>query len=362
MFNLKKTWKDRYLKYYKKSRWPIVVDVASVFSVFALLILFISLYLYNPQILIGPDFNNKKAEELISKYTLDVDNPPIALNFSFVDNYISQVEPNSVLKISLKNSSPLEIKNIIIKLSSPGFLQLEKVELINPRSEVVLINDNELRVSKIKPESEELINLKINWSRPNIGAQASDLNVSLNYSIGNHNLKKNFSLKTPKTESILKSQAVILYTAPSGDKLGLGPLPPITGLPTNYWLFFDLESFGEVNDFIMTAKLANNVNLTGNSSVLAGDFSYDEETKVIFWKIKDSEALKDNVSPRLGLEIQFIPQANQVGALASLVEKINYFAKDSISGKDLRGSLVDIKTDIPDDLFYNGQGVIRSGD
>lgn len=362
MFSFKKSWKKRYFKYYKKSRWPIIVDIASVFSVFALLILFISLYLYNPQILISPDFNLNHKDEVSSNYVLDIDNPPLVLSFSFAENYISQIEPSSVLNISLKNSSPLAIKDAKINIKCPGFLQIDKLELINSEEKIKIISDNEILVNLIEPESEELYKIKILWQRPNTGATASNLNVDLNYSIKNQNLKNNFNLTTPKTESILKSQAVILYTAPSGDKLGLGPLPPVAGLPTNYWLFFDLESFGEVNNFIMSAKLAKNVNLTGNSTILAGDFSYDQETKVIFWKIKDSEALRDKVSPRLGLEIQFIPQLDQVGDLANLLENINYFAKDSISGKDLKGNLNNMKTDIPDDLFYNGQGIVQSGD
>lgn len=362
MFNFKKSWKSRYIKYYKKSKWPIIVDVASVFSVLALLVLFISLYLYNPEVLIRPNLIINKTEKEEPAYVLDTDNLPLSISFSFAEKYISQTDPQSTITMTLKNSSPLDIKDLKLSLESVDFLKIDKVELTSPSDNIKLISKNELEISNIEAELEDSIDLKITWLKPNQGAKASELKASLNYSIKGQELKSNFNLKTPKLETILKPRALVLYTASSGDKLGMGALPPIVDLPTNYWLFFELDDFIEASDFIMSAKLAKGVNLTGTKSLLAGDFSYDEETRMIFWKIKDNEASRNQSSPRMGLELQLIPDSSQVGSTATLVESINYLAKDAISGRDIKGRLKDINTDIPDDIFNKGQGTIQDED
>lgn len=358
MFSFKRSLKNRWIKYYQKSNWPIVVDIASIFTVIALLILFFSLYLYEPEVKINNNtlINNDKASPA---YIIDLDQPPLVINFSFVDNYINQQKLSSELKINLKNESPEKIEDLKIKISS-----LENnfsITDLNPKTIVdnLDINDNhEIKISKIVADEERELIIQINWSNLDFAGREANLKVEVEYLVANQLVKKTLNLKGPRVESKLKVEAAALYTSHDGDKLGLGPIPPIENLPTNYWIFLEVENEGAIRDFVMSARLAKNISLTDRYSISQGDFNYDEESRLAVWKIK--EITENNDSIVLGLEIQLIPDEAQVGTNPILLDNINYFAKDGVSGRELKGGLEKLNTVLIHDKFNNNLGEVKS--
>lgn len=360
MFSFKKSYKKRWIKYYAKSNWPIVVDVASVLAVFALLALFLSLYFYNPSVLLGPNFSQKKPENIESeKYVLDLDNPPLETKLYFSDKYLSKEETSSTLKMELKNNSNQELKDLKIKISpSDKALNITGLELSSAGENVRVISDDEVFLNYLAAGEEKNISLRVNWSDDRVAGKRADLKIDSQYLIMNQVIKKVESILSPRVESTLSAQSMILYTSIGGDKLGLGPIPPIATLPTNYWLFWEVENKGELKNFIMSAKLAAGVNLTERYSLLTGDFSYDKENRLIIWKIDRVEDGSDSI--RLGLELQLIPAEDQVGKTLNLIEKTEYLAIDPYTNNRLAGTLNNIDTNLPRDKFNQGMGIVRS--
>ena len=361
MFNFKRSLKNRWLNHYSKSRWPIIVDIASVFAVLGLLVLFLSLYFYNPQILTSPDYSNDKPEKPDNSYIINLDEPPLESTLTFKNLSLNESSRVAQLELELQNNSPLEIKNLKIRIVSldknlslrdiyPDFDEIEGLRFLN----------NELVIDSLKAEEQKklLLNLQFSWS--DFGGKKANLKVETEYLIQGQVIKKSLNITSPVVESRLEARAIMLYTGDNGDKLGLGPIPPVVGLPTNYWLFFEVNNFGDVKNFVMTGRLPLGVNLNNRYALLDGDFSYDSDNRLIIWKIDEIKDGEEGL--RLGVELQFIPEESQVATSPNLIENIEYFALDAFSGRNLSGTIGSINTNLPDDRFNKNLGSIRNFD
>ncbi len=164
-----------------------------------------------------------------------------------------------------------------------------------------------------------------------------------------------------KTISDLKVQTAIYYHSPQGDQLGSGPIPPIVGIPTTYWLFFKADNNGnEVGDFLMSAKLPNNVVFTGNKTLNAGTVSYQADRHLLIWKI--NSLAKDKSYYSAGMEISLTPTQKQVGQNCELVNTINYSANDLEAEVEINGSLKNMTSALDFDKINQGQGKVEALD
>lgn len=358
MFSFKRSFKKRWIKYYSKSNWPIIVDIASIFTVFALLVLFLSLYLYNPEILgLNQVINRVPSEgESTEKYLLDLDNPPLEIKAAFIEDSLNKNKNLSTLKIVLENKDKVELNDLKIKINNPD-IEIKKIDT-NEDIKFKIVSKNEFELVSLKPLVKEELLLTISWLKIDTFAQRIDLSVNSEYSVLGQKLKKINYIKSPRFDAKTELQASALYTSPDGDKLGLGPIPPIENLPTNYWVFLELDSIGRIKDFVMSSRLGKGVSMTGKYSLLDGDFIYDQESGLIVWKLKDS--LEEKISTRLALELQLVPSESQVGQLANILEKIEFSAKDYYSNNEIKASLNNLDSNLSADKFNKGLGVIKS--
>ena len=169
-------------------------------------------------------------------------------------------------------------------------------------------------------------------------------------------------VKTPKkVPSNLKVQATVLYNGLQGDQLGSGPIPPIVGIPTTYWLFFKAENNGnEVGDFLMSAKLPSNVVFTGNKTLSAGTISYQEDRHLLVWSIK--ALAKEKAVYSAGMEISLTPTTKQVGKNCELVNNIRYSAYDTEADTESSGTLKSMTSALDFDKINQGQGKVEALD
>ena len=147
------------------------------------------------------------------------------------------------------------------------------------------------------------------------------------------------------------------YYSPQGDQLGIGPLPPVVDVQTNYWIFWKVESSsGNFSDFLMSAKLPENIVFTGNKTVLFGDLHYGEESRRVIWSL---ESVRGDGGPYVaGFEVGLIPSSDNVGKDVVLLEKIGYTALSSINGNSIEKYLKNIDTSIPFDSLASEKGKV----
>jgi len=71
-----------------------------------------------------------------------------------------------------------------------------------------------------------------------------------------------------------------------GEQLGVGPIPPIAGETTKYWIFISIENFNhDLENILVSATIPENVSLTGKTSVTRGEnILLDENSKKLLGK------------------------------------------------------------------------------
>jgi hypothetical protein len=335
MFEFLKRKKIPWYKSYKTSKWPVIVDISLIFIVLALAIVFLSLYLFYPEKLpITKSVDIPNHQE--NNYEIDINNLPLEINYQLQENIIDRDNPQTTLELIIKNNSPVVINNVKINLNDYN-----------------IKSDKIVEIEKIAPD--EVIQENVNLKFPVQKNVKPDLNIE--YKILQQTIKDEIVLPEIRFKAKLNVDSMALYTANNGETLGLGPLPPVATLPTNYWVFFEVESLGDTEDFILSAKLADNVNYYGEYSLLAGNLNYNEDNKQLIWKI--DEINEDEGKYRLGVEAQLIPTENQVGQLADLVQNIVYYANDKLTGEEISGSEENIDTNLKKDKFNSNSGIIK---
>jgi hypothetical protein len=160
-----------------------------------------------------------------------------------------------------------------------------------------------------------------------------------------------------KVSSNLRVSSKGLYYSEQGDQLGVGPLPPVVDVPTNFWIFWQLNNNGnELKNLTVSADLPNNIGWTGQKTVLAGDLRNGEISRKVVWTVDDVAASGGNY--RAGFELELIPTMADLGQVPLLISNIQYSATDAFTGQLLTGSLSDINANIKDDPAASGKGTV----
>ena len=155
----------------------------------------------------------------------------------------------------------------------------------------------------------------------------------------------------------LTVKAVGQYYSPQGDQLGVGPLPPVVDIPTNVWIFFEIENFnGGLEKFSVVAELPGNVIWTDKKNVLAGKLNFGQIGKRVVWQV-DLVDQKDKVY-KVGFEISLIPTQSDLGKVLDLVTDIEFRAVEQSCQSEISGSLDKITTDLISDMLASDKGKV----
>lgn len=139
---------------------------------------------------------------------------------------------------------------------------------------------------------------------------------------------------------------------PQGDQLGVGPWPPVVGIQTNVWIFWEASNSDEnLKDFKMSARLPKGVIYTDNKSLLAGTLHYNRFSRRIVWTVDE---IKEGEAYRASFEVGVIPKTNDAGKVLNLVTDIN------CSVANVQAILADITTNLIADKLISGTGEVIS--
>ena len=338
MFNsLRRLFKKRFSRFYQQKRWRLILDISLIAVILFLAVAVLSLHFYNPKI---NDFNSwvkpdkKEESEKITE-------PPVEIDFVW-ESKIIYPNKTASLTATIKNTADVAVTDYKLIFSSRDSNFAVSGELILP---------------DLAANSERAFPLDITiLSQAETPEKLVSIKAEQSYQIKNQSFKESYDLPTIKLISTLTVSGATYYNSPQGDQLGSGPLPPVVGLPTNFWIFLKAEADGDFDDFSLSAKLPKNVELTENSSLLAGDLSYNQAARQIVWRVEKIEA--ELADYRAGFEVQLIPEEGQIGDLAPLLNQLRYQAKDSFAGAPVEGSLINIDTSLEADALNRGEGKV----
>lgn len=158
----------------------------------------------------------------------------------------------------------------------------------------------------------------------------------------------------------IKLQSLALYNTVQGEQLGVGPIPPIAGKATTYWIFISVKDFShDLENVLVSAKLPTNVSLTEKSSVTLGNnISYNDTAREINWDLGNLTKSDQDSIIGLAFEVKLIPTTNQVGSTADLLTNIKISALDSVTSKTITKTSPNITTNLISDKTINSDGTI----
>jgi len=345
-------WQRRRERFYLKNRWHLILDFSLALIIVLLIAAVIGFNYYRPSVnLFSPSGGLSRTE-------FDVNNPPLNISLSLASSSL-HLDDGAILKISLKNfgkASAEEIKiNLVTTNRSFAIAKVEELNGENKKPETEISN-REIMLSELRAGEEKELVYKVSFVDKEKTDRVIKWQAQTQYLIASQIIKEVLSLPDLHLAAELKAEAVAYYNSPQGDQLGSGPLPPVIGLPTNYWIFFEVTSSGDFKNLVFSGKLPKGVELTERRSVLAGEFKYNASSRQVIWTVPELKNQSD--SYRVGFEIQFTPSESQFGKVVDLITGIKYYARDTLINDANSASLSDLDTNLNFDRINKGQGEI----
>ena len=142
--------------------------------------------------------------------------------------------------------------------------------------------------------------------------------------------------------------AVSRYFSPYGDQLGRGPLPPVAGFETKYWVFVTTGTkFGPLKNPTLSITTAPGAAFTGKHSMTSGELDSPNNTTRV-WSI-------DNMNPTethgVFLEVSVTPSTAAIGTTPVLLQNITLVGIDPRSSTSVTRSHGQLMADLRHDNF-----------
>jgi hypothetical protein len=188
--------------------------------------------------------------------------------------------------------------------------------------------------------------------------QETGLSANINYTHQGKYISYPSHSTRVKLCSNLNVKSAGYYYSPQGDQLGTGPVPPIVDISTNYWVFWEIDNFGNnLSSFSLSADLPEELVWINNKSVLAGNLQYGEISRRVIWNIDEVSA--QNGKYQAKFELGLIPEEGDVGKTLDLLKNIQFSVQDNFCGTKILGSKENINTNLKDDNFISGKGKVE---
>jgi len=328
-----------------KSHWHLILDLSLFLVMIILLAAVAGLYFYRPDL---PGFG------IYSPPTVDLNNPPLELDYVVAAPLI-KAKNGVLVRVAFKNNGSTAINDVNLDFSTTDanftVSQLKSAD----DSGRLTISGRSAILDRIRAGESGEVLLLVYFNQKTqvrvIGWQAQS-----QYVLAGQVLKETKNLSALKVAAELTAKAVAYYTSPQGDQLGIGPVPPLVGIPTNYWIFWEASSAGDFKNLVFSARLPQGVELATGRSLVAGDFNYSTSSRQIIWRVPEIKG-GDSIE-HLGFEVQLIPTADQAGRILPLLSDIRYYGIDTLTGEESSGRLSALDTDLAGDRFNSGQGTV----
>lgn len=331
--------KKRRKKWYQNNRWHFVLDISLSILTLLILTIFVSLNLFRPSVDSSNPFLRPK-EEIKEPIIIE---DPLKSQASVNKNVFNQGE-NPLVYLELINTQDDSISNLKIELFSIN----ANIELSDYQYSLEYLEGLEEVQLDLTPKLvfQDPLNRYVKWG----------LKISFQYLDKEFN--QEFDLPDLFYNSITQVSAKAFYHNSRGDQLGIGPIPPIVGIPTSYFVFFDVDNLGnDLNNFALSINLANNTVFTKQASLLAGNYSYNNENNRIIWQVNQVDKRGGNY--QAVFELQITPQLSDIGKNLILIDSMNYTYQDNLTKQQISGNLGSVDNSLEFDFINKNQGIVR---
>jgi len=258
-----------------------------------------------------------------------------------------------LLNLEYRNSFSRELNNVKLSIIGESGEEIKSVVIVSDTGEKWRVQDGYLLSDQILSGETGELDLKISIS--NLSKQLK-LKVTASYTSGEQSANQSFASNLIFIPATVALTANAYYYTSQGDQIGIGPLPPVVGLPTRYWILFDLGvANGDLENFALVATLPKEVKFTENRTLIVGEMSYNPGANQVLWKVPQ---LREGELAKAGFEVEVIPNEQQIGQVLNLVDKIVYNAKDSLFGQEISGSVAKIDTRLEKDSLATSDGQV----
>ncbi len=345
---IKTKWESYCERFYVGRPWLVVLDIGLIFIIVLLFCLW-RLIVYYEQLPIDDDlhlpvhkvmsyeimplewqvdFNSKIIDDTLKELTAEISYKNLA-NESLTINYqCEEIKTHKPLMLSLENSEDTATVSILEKQLAPKEIGTSSLTLFLPGD--LLTKGKSL-----------------------------DINCQLSAHVGQQFwpiVHQQFSFKVAGE---VKASAGAYFYTPEGDQVGIGPLPPIVGLPTSYLITWTLENQGgHLSDIQFSAHLAPGVSWQGEAGLTGGTLFYDAANHKVNWRLV--EWPDDAIKKQANFYVSLIPTNDMVSTTPLLLYSGQWRANDSWSEKEWRGNLPDLSTNLEYDTHSVGQGQVVS--
>lgn len=349
-------WHSRRKKFYRNSRWHLVVDISLVVIIILLIGISLRLFSYNPKILTALNFTHyfhpSPSESSIS----------VNVNAKIKEKTLAYGEEiNLTINYNNDGDLALDVLTISPELDSAAF-SIEELILVDNNSSSssnIYIENNSIIVKNVELGQSEDISLLLKWKAIKTDyPRQIDWKLHIDALYEQQKIISDQILPSIKIASDFVLEANIYFHSPQGDQLGIGPLPPIVGIPTTYWLIVKADNSGnELRDLVFSANLPDEVELS-DESLLAGKTSYDKARHRLIWQLDSLSASGGDYIANFGLD--FTPTAEQVGSNATILSNLRYKVTDTWTNTEISGSLRNLDSSLPADHLNKGLGVVEA--
>ena len=167
------------------------------------------------------------------------------------------------------------------------------------------------------------------------------------------------SLSTPITTPVVL-ESFGRYATKTGDQIGRGPLPPIVGEETKYWIFWHLNgTTNPLEQVRIEGTLPAGVRFTGRQTASqSSGVTFDSAQRTVHWNAARVEPTLKPGNKIIGIafELGITPNEGQVGQTPNLIEQMRLTATDAFTGAAIVKAGKDVSTNLAGDIMADGLG------
>jgi len=339
---IRRRWQKRWERLYRPNRWHLMLDLFLILIMIFLGAASAALWLYKPNLpwILFQDVQHQAQE---------ISHPQIVLELNFEkDSFLPGQAWSGDIQVSNVGLAPAENLQIEIFLVADGFSLAKSAEAAGQESIV-------LDFGRLEAKSEASSSLQLFFS-PLSDAVRLDWAAKATWQDRGQAVSREFPLSSLSLERRLSVSAAAYYNSPLGDQLGSGPLPPLVGLPTTYWIFVEASANAAFSNLVISGRLPEGVELTGQRSLLAGEFEYSPGSRQFVWQVPSLQREADGL--RLGFEVELIPGLEQAGKIPPLIEGLGYYAFDA-AGQEHSRQIGSLNSNLAFDRINQGRGRVE---